>query len=367
MVSTELPLKYTPLESKHAVLLARMGEFAGWNMPIRYPQGIIAEHRHTREKVSLFDICHMGEFRISGRNAAAGLERLLPRKVVDQKIGTCRYNFLLTEQGTVRDDLLVYRMSEHEFYLVVNAGTAPSDAEWLRQELSMDTIFVDESAETAKLDLQGPLAFEVLSDLGVEPAMIPRYYRWVRAQLCGCNILLSRTGYTGERGVELYFRQELAPSLWEALLQHPLVEPAGLGARDTLRLEMGYPLYGHELNLETTPVEAGFGRLLHLEGREFVGADVLRQPPNKRLAGFALEGRRAARAGATVWSVGGQEIGFVTSGAYGPSIGKAIALGFIHGKDEPPCGMQVKLGVSFDKAIPAKVTPLPFRDSNVLK
>jgi len=339
---------------------ARLGEFAGWRLPIRYPEGTLAEHQHTREAASLFDVCHMGELRVRGPGAGLQLDRLLARGVADQPVNTCRYNFLTNEQGGVRDDLLVYRLAEDEFLLVVNAGTARADAAWIGGRLAKGVSLNDESADTAKLDLQGPRSFEVLHELGWPRQDVPGYYRFRRGRLGGCDVLVSRTGYTGERGVEIYAASAAAPALWDRLLAHPLASPAGLGARDTLRLEMGYPLYGHELDQDTTPIEAGFGRFVDPDRGRFVGCDALRGPPRKRLTGFRLEGRRAARGGAHVWEPGGRRIGVVTSGAYAPSLGRAVALGFVFGAAEVASGTPVALGDSPARAIPAAVSPLPF-------
>jgi len=354
------PLRRTPLFSAHRRLQARMGAFAGWNMPIRYPAGILAEHLHTRRAAALFDVCHMGRFRVTGPTAAADLDRLMPRPVLDQPVGSCRYNFLLNQDGMVRDDLLVYRMRDREFLLVVNAGPAAADAEWLRQNLADKTVFADESAATAKLDLQGPGAFAVLAEFGVDPGALPRYYRCGALSLCGHQIMISRTGYTGERGVEIYAAAAAAAELWQTLLGHPLVEPAGLGARDTLRLEMGYPLYGHELDLDTTPVEAGFARLVSPKDRNFIGRAALARPARKRLTGFRLPGRRAARAGERVWDLDGNEIGQVSSGAFAPSLGYAVALGYLQGAEPAAGGTPVLLGAAPDKTIRAEVCRRPF-------
>ncbi|MFA6929533.1 MAG: glycine cleavage system aminomethyltransferase GcvT, partial [Lentisphaeria bacterium] len=251
----------TPLLARHLGLGARMVPFGGWNMPVQYSEGILAEHKHCREHVALFDICHMGEFRIRGNKAAADLDRILGRSVLNQAIGSCRYNFLLNEAGGVLDDLIVYRLGENEFYLVVNAGPRAGDAVWLQKYLSSDTSFCDESDATGKLDLQGPEAADVLLRLGVAKESLPAYYHWQYLHVQGVPVLLSRTGYTGELGYELYFPAEKAEFLWDCLLQDASVKPAGLGARDTLRLEMGYPLYGHEMDAATSPLEAGFGVL----------------------------------------------------------------------------------------------------------
>ena len=327
----ESQLRETVLANEHRSLSAKMVPFAGWNMPVQYSEGILAEHLHTRNAVSLFDICHMGEFRVRGAAAAAALDHALARAVADQKTGTCRYNFLLNEKGGVLDDLIVYRLADDEFYIVVNAGTRERDALVLRERLGSAVSFEDESDTTAKLDLQGPLSAEILRRYGFEPEQLPGYYKFIRTQFSGVPCLLSRTGYTGELGFELYFRAEHAVPVWRGLLSHDEVKPAGLGARDTLRLEMGYALYGHELNEDTTPVEAGAGAILKLEGsnRSFPGAEALRNtPPAKHLIGLRMEGRRAARAGDIVLA-DGQPVGRVTSGAFAPSLGFAAAMAYV--------------------------------------
>jgi len=342
----------TVFYGQHRQLGARMGEFAGWSMPIRYPTGIIAEHLHTRCAASLFDTCHMGEFRVSGGQAAAQLDGLLARRVSDQCVGTCRYNFLVNAGGGVLDDLLVYRLAEREFYLVVNAGRIGADAEWIASHLHGDATFCDESSWTAKLDLQGPATARVLADLGVDTCALPGYYRWRTLDLVGVPVLVSRTGYTGESGVELYLTSSDAAALWQGLLDHVNVSPAGLGARDTLRLEMGFPLYGAELGPDVTPVEAGFGRLVRADLQQ-----TLSERACKALVGFRLSGRRAARAGHRVWSSAGGEAGVITSGSYAPSLGYAVALGYMDGRESVPPGTEVCIG---PKREPAQAVPLPF-------
>ena len=290
----------TPLLERHLALGARMVPFGGWNMPVQYSEGILAEHKHCRAQAALFDICHMGEFRIKGTQCASELDRILARPVLNQAIGSCRYNFLLNEQAGILDDLIVYRLDEQEFYLVVNAGTRNNDAQWLRKHLKEDTEFHDESDDTAKLDLQGPKAAEVLIRLGLAKEQLPAYFHWTKVSFQGVEILLSRTGYTGELGYELYFPAAKAEFLWDILLRDEAVKAAGLGARDTLRLEMGLLLYGHEMDTATTPVETGFGAMLKLEQpRDFIGSEVLRDPvqgkARRQLLGFRLESKRSYR------------------------------------------------------------------------
>lgn len=361
MDSDSVGLLETVLADEHRAAGARMVPFAGWNMPVQYTDGILAEHHYTREHVSLFDICHMGEFRVTGDFTPTKLDAALARPVADQQEGTCRYNFLLNEKGGVLDDLIVYRLGAGEFYIVVNAATRVHDAEILKQRLGNSVNFVDESECTAKLDLQGPAAAEVLIRLGIPRETLPGYYRFVPSEIHGVPCLLSRTGYTGELGYEIYIPAGKAVSVWRFLLSDPAVKPAGLGARDTLRLEMGYPLYGHEMDPETTPVEAGFGAMLKLDTnpREFVGSAALRsQKPVKRLYGLQLAGRRAARAGASVF-LHGECVGRVTSGVFSPSLGCAIALAYL------PTDLTISVGDSLDVELMrgmerATVIDLPF-------
>ncbi len=355
----------TPLKQAHLGLGARMVPFAGWNMPLHYGPGIVKEHRHTREGASLFDTCHMGEFRVSGTGAVAVLDGLLARPVSDQPVGRCRYNFLLTEGGGVRDDLLVYRLGAEEFYLVVNAATCAADADWLRQKIHPPVSFSDESSRTAKLDLQGPRSAEILMELGLGQDRLPRYYQWCRIELIGEQILLSRTGYTGELGYELYLPWERATVLWEHLLREKGVQAAGLGARDTLRLEMGFPLYGHELDTDTTPLEAGFASLISGD-RSFVGSGCLERPPRKRLVGLLLQGRRAARREDPVRTLDGRAVGKVSSGSYAPSLDRAVALAYIVGEKKPGLGTAFLVGEAA-KPLEAVVTGLPFYGGGTAK
>jgi aminomethyltransferase len=354
-------LQVTPLAACHRRLGARMVPFAGWEMPVQYPEGILAEHHHTRRQASLFDICHMGEFRVLGEGVAAALDRIFPRPVLDQPVGACRYNFLLTETGTVIDDLIVYRLAENEFYIVVNAGNRADDAACLRQRLPSGIAFHDESAATAKLDLQGPESAAVLARVGLPAAALPGYYRWRQVAIAGVPVLLSRTGYTGELGFELYFPATEAEHLWTRLLAVDPVKPAGLGARDTLRLEVGYPLHGHEMDTDTTPVEAGFGALIPLAdlSRDFHGAKALRNsPPRRRLVGIEFAGRRAARAGAPVLQAD-RAIGKICSGTFSPSLEKAIALAYIDAASVPPPGAEVTSEAGRQR-LPGRIVETPF-------
>jgi aminomethyltransferase len=351
----------TPLADEHVAIGARMVPFAGWYMPVQYKEGILAEHKYTREHVSLFDICHMGEFKAAGAGAAEALDAALARSVADQKDGVCRYNFLLNEAGGVIDDLIVYRMGAEDFFIVVNAARIEVDFIELRKRLPASVRLDNLSETTAKFDLQGPDSISVLTSLGLDAAALPKYYHWAKFNLFGLDMLISRTGYTGELGFELYFDAAHAVEVWRKLLACPGVKPAGLGARDTLRLEMGYPLYGDEMDESTTPVEAGFGALLKLDksDRMFVGSKALRaNPPKKHLRGIVLEGRRAAHTG-TPLLLDGKQVGTITSGTFAPSLGCAVAMAYLDASAVVP--EDAVFDVELHRAVvKAKLAPLPF-------
>lgn len=363
-------LKKTPLHSRHVSLGAKMVPFGGWDMPVQYKEGILAEHRHTRKTVSLFDTCHMGEFIIKGKRVAQELDRIFPRAVADQKIGTARYNFLLSDRGTVMDDLLIYRMGEEEFMMVVNAGTIEPDAERIKKLLPNTISFMDESDKTGKLDLQGPKTAEIMEKLGFNKGDLPDFYKWIKTTVNGIPAILSRTGYTGELGFEFYVDAGKVGELWDYLLSFPEVKPAGLGSRDTLRLEVGYPLYGHEMDENTTPVEAGFSAILNLENRtsSFMSEKILKDPAKKTktLIGVVLEGRRAARAGNKVLTMDGKEIGIITSGMFSPILEKAIALAFVF----PQCtfvpGDKINLEIG-GTPFPGVVVEMPFYKNGTVR
>lgn len=351
-------LKTTPLHAEHIRLGARMAEFGGWDMPIQY-DGILAEHQHTRTQTSVFDICHMGEFELSGPTAAEDLERLLTLKVSTLASGQCRYGFMLNEQGGVLDDLTCYRLGEERYMLVVNAATLDRDAQWVRAHLSPDTVFSNRSSELAKLDVQGPAAREDLE--AVFGINIPDlgYFKAEFIQGLELDLLISRTGYTGELGYELYFPATEAVRVWRALLKNENIKPVGLGARDTLRLEMGYSLYGHELSLERTPAATSRGMFIKKDVN-YIGCDaVLRdlENPVQLLVALAFDSKRAARAHDKVF-FHGMETGEVTSGSLSPSLGNAIALAFV-GVDAAERGSVLDVEIR-GKKFPATVVDLPF-------
>ncbi|HOW96305.1 MAG TPA: glycine cleavage system aminomethyltransferase GcvT [Kiritimatiellia bacterium] len=351
-------MKQTPLHDAHRQLGARMAPFGGWDMPIQY-EGILQEHEDTRRRATVFDTCHMGEFALSGPGAQADLERLLTQSVATIPAGRCRYGFLLRDDGGVLDDLTCYRFGPDRFMLVVNAGTLDRDREWIRSHLSSGTRFADTSEATAKLDVQGPLSRQAMEKAFQTPMPDLPYFGFAETPLAGVPCLVSRTGYTGEWGYELYFPADRAREFWDRLLAVG-VKPAGLGARDTLRLEMGYPLYGHELTEDRTPAGASRGKYIDLTKDFIGGAAVAREiegGTTALLAGLRLESRRAARAHDRVMK-DGRAVGEVTSGSLAPSLGVAVALAYVAA---PLAEVGTALAVeSRGNLLPAAVTALPF-------
>jgi aminomethyltransferase len=353
----------TPLARAHEHLGARMVEFAGFQMPLQY-SSIRQEHAAVRQAVGLFDVSHMGQIRLEGPGAAAVVDALLTRPVASLAPERVAYALLCNERGGVVDDVTVYRAAEEAFLLCVNAATRAKDLAWIRRHAAADVRVRDESAETALLALQGPESPEVLRRTSAADAAALGRYRFGHFGLAGCDVLISRTGYTGADGFEISCAAADAEVLFDALLSEGEslgIRPAGLGARDTLRLEAALPLYGHELDDETSPFEAGLERFVELSGRSFVGSDALRrriaEGPARLLVGFVLEGRGVAREGYAVAS-GGAEVGIVTSGAPSPTLGKSIGLAYV------PTGLSVT-GTALDvlirgRATPARVVETPF-------
>ncbi len=326
-------------------------------MPIQY-EGILAEHQHTRTNTGLFDICHMGEFELTGPTAAADLENLLTLEISTLAINQCRYGFLLDEQGGVIDDLTCYRLDKNRYMLVVNAATLDNDAEWIQQHISSQTTFTDRSNELAKLDIQGPRArFDLEAVIGKLPDL--GYFKADSIQALETETIISRTGYTGELGYELYFQASEAVRIWRALLANKNIKPIGLGARDTLRLEMGYSLYGHELSRDKTP--SGVTRGMFIKKTDnFIGRAPVFQTlknPTEQLIALEFKTKRAARAGDRLFFQT-QETGTITSGSLSPTLGKAIALATV-------APSSAKLGTTLHvtirgKQYPATVVDLPF-------
>jgi aminomethyltransferase len=336
------PSRFSPLDAVHRAAGATFTDFAGWQMPVRYSSDL-AEHHAVRSSAGLFDLSHMAEFRVSGPDAAAFLDHALAGLLSATTIGQAKYSLLLAEEGGVIDDVVVYRLGEEEFLVVANASNRePVAAALAERRAGFDLVLADESDDTALVAVQGPASREILERTeGFEATGLDelRYYRSTPARFRSEPVLLARTGYTGEDGYELYLAPDHAEALWRALeaAGGPLgLVPAGLASRDTLRLEAGMPLYGHELSLETLPVQAGLGRVPALGKESFVGRDALVAGPDENapvLVGLVAEGRRAARAGYQVFPIDGgadaPPAGLVTSGALSPTLGHPIALAYV--------------------------------------
>jgi len=357
----EQALAKLPLDGWHRAHGGRMVPFAGYEMPVQY-QGIMAEHLWTRENAGLFDVSHMGQLLVHGRNADAALETLLPGEIKGLGDMRLRYSLLLAEDGGIIDDLMATRRGE-DFYVVVNGATKYGDLEDMQRRLPRDVV-VDHMKEQALLALQGPKAADVLERLAPGVADLS-FMQGGAFELLGRRAWISRSGYTGEDGFEVSLPAAAAEDVAEALVADERVKPVGLGARDSLRLEAGLPLYGHDIDRETTPVMAGLtfaiGKRRRAEGG-FPGAlrilaEIENGPPVKRV-GFAVEGRQPVREGALVLDGEGSEVGRVTSGGFSPSLQRPIAMGYAASHLAGP-GTALKLeqrGKLFD----ASVVPLPF-------
>ncbi len=352
-------LKSTPLLARHQQMKALLAPFGGWNMPIQY-EGIIAEHRWCREKASLFDICHMGEFLFRGDIAASGMEDVFTFSVASIPVGRSRYGFLLNEEGGIIDDLIVFRLAEDETMIVVNAATIDNDFSVIRSRLKPDTRFSNISADTGKLDIQGPLSREVLVDaFGPEIDRIP-YFKFVRMNILGVEAIVSRTGYTGELGYEIFLPAGKVAELWDLLLADQRVKAAGLGARDVLRLEVGYSLYGSDIDEGTTPLEAGLGAFVNFD-KEFTGKGALLEQQRagvKRVkAAFRVASRRSPRHHYEI-CFEGEAVGSVTSGVFSPMLGCGVGLGYVRPE---AAAIGAPLTIRHDSvSMEATVVELPF-------
>jgi len=359
------PVKITPLNKQHRALGALMAPFGGWDMPIQY-EGIIAEHRWCREQAALFDICHMGEFHFRGDIIASGLEGLFTFSVNAIPAGRSKYGFLLNEKGGVIDDLIVFRLADDEVMIVVNAATAPNDFKVMTSRLTAGQLS-DITPNTAKLDLQGPSSREVLVELlGEWLSEIP-YFRFVEHDLLGSPAIVSRTGYTGELGYEIFLPADKVVELWDTLLKDERVKPAGLGARDVLRLEMGYSLYGNDIDETTTPLEADLGAFVKLD-KQFVGREALlsekNMPSGRIKVPFKVTSRRTPRHGFGIYD-GDKKIGEVTSGVFSPMLGCGIGLGYV---ETAYSALNTVLSIRQDRVgMDAVVCNLPFYDKGSLR
>jgi len=357
-------LKHTALFEVHKELGAKFVSFGGYEMPVQY-SGIIGEHRLVRNAVGVFDVSHMGEVEVKGRDSLAFLQSVLTNDVSRLTPGRVQYSAMCYEDGGIVDDLLVYHLGDH-YMLVINASNVGKDFAWLQEHVRGDVVLDDRTEETALLAVQGPRSLETLRSLTKLNLASLEYYHSVHGELGGMEMIISRTGYTGELGYELYFPSEpsLASALWHHIMEAGApygIGPVGLGARDTLRLEMGFCLYGHDIDATTNPLEAGLGWITKLDKGPFVGRDALlavkRQGVRRRLAGFTLREKAFPRHGYLL-SAADHEIGFVTSGTFSPVLGQGIGMGYVlpgHAKT----GTEICVVIR-DRQIPATIVPLPF-------
>ncbi|MGA8090791.1 MAG: glycine cleavage system aminomethyltransferase GcvT [Terracidiphilus sp.] len=338
-------LKKTALNATHRALKAKMVDFGGWDMPVEYPGpggGLIAEHMAVRTGVGLFDVSHMGEIQFRGPGSLAAIQQITMNDVARLKDGQAHYSALLTPQGTFVDDILVHRLSENDYLLVVNAGTKDKDYAWIRQQVGgwAGIHITDYSSYYSQLALQGPRALETMRKLTkVDLAAIKNYwFTW--GQVAGIhNVLIARTGYSGEDGFELYIPSDEATTvkMWNALMEAGEefgIRPCGLGARNTLRLEAGMSLYGHEISEEINALEAGLDRFLKLDKGEFIGRDALLAVvatggPKRKIIGLEMVDRGIGRDGYAVHDLEGNQIGVVTSGSPAPFLKTNIAMALV--------------------------------------
>lgn len=362
---TDSPARYSPLHDIHVAAGASFTDFAGWQMPVRYSSDL-AEHHAVRTAAGIFDLSHMGEIVVLGPHAATALDYALAGKLSAIAVGQAKYSLLLSPEGGIVDDLVVYRTGDDRFLVVANASNREVVARELRERAaSFDCEVFDESDDIALIAVQGPKSFEILSQVaGVDiPGLADLKYYWaVPGHFGEHELLVARTGYTGEDGYELYVAPDAAAQLWTAIMETGAgsgLVPAGLASRDTLRLEAGMPLYGHELGLDIFPVQAGLGRVPNLT-KEFVGKAAIEAGPPagaRVLVGLRAEGKRAGRADYAVFR-GDTEVGIVTSGALSPTLGYPVAMAYVD-PAVSEVGTELEIDVRGSR-VAASLVPLPF-------
>ena len=355
-------MKRTALFDKHTALGAKMVEFHGWEMPLEY-SGIIREHEAVRTGAGLFDVSHMGVIEVGGADSARFLGRALTLRPDTIPVNFARYAFLLNGKGGIIDDLMVFRLNDDRFLLVVNASNAEKDLAWLREkDKGFEAVLIDDSPDTAILALQGPASWDIAREaFGIEPASM-KYRSFANSQFMGTGYILSKTGYTGEKGFEIYIHNHTVERLWDRLFEvgkeYGLM-PCGLGARDTLRLEMGYLLHGSDADENTNPIEAGYEAAIDFENEGFIGRDALvrvkESGPARNLVGLTLVEKGVPRSGCRILAAG-REAGVVTSGNFSPVLKKGIALGYVSA-GAPREGLSIEI---HGQPHEAALTQLPF-------
>jgi aminomethyltransferase len=360
---TEVAPKKTPLYDEHVRLGAKMIPFGDWVMPVQY-SGIIDEHQAVRQNVGVFDISHMGQLVATGLRAGAWLNEMLTNNIDKLEVGTGQYTFLLNERGGIIDDLIVYRTASEKFLLVVNASRSDEDFAWLEQHLGGNGRLENRSGDYGGLAIQGPRVVELLQAFLGGNADLPARNQIKDFECCGTKVTVARTGYTGEDGVEMFFAANDAPQIWNGLLEKGKdlgIRPCGLGARDTLRLEMCYPLNGSDLSPEHNPIEAGLGFFVDLKKPKFVGRDVLvdakeNGSPN-RLVAFRMKSKGPPpRPHYSVWREG-ERIGEVTSGSLSPSLNEGIGMAYV-ASAYAKAGTEIEIEIR-DRKLPAVIEKKP--------
>ena len=357
-------MKRTPLYQFHKTLNAKFTEFGGWEMPLQY-SSIVKEHLAVRTTVGLFDLSHMGEFEVRGQGANELVQKLSTNDVGRLTDGRVLYTLFCNEAGGIVDDLLIYRYTDNHYLLVVNAANIEKDLAWIRSHNDTKAEIADHSDDTALIALQGPKSIDILNPFVPELDVFEiSFFRFVVSEVAGIQTTISRTGYTGEIGFELYVSAENAERLWDAL--YPAVveaegQPVGLGARDTLRLEAGLRLYGVDMNDDTTPFEVGLGKFVRSKNRQFIGKKVLltqkKQGISKQMIGFQMLDRAVARTGYAVYQ-GGEHVGCVTSGAPSPSLKCNIGFAIITSQaisEDNNIDIEIR-----GRRHPAKIVTIPF-------
>ncbi|NOT36353.1 MAG: glycine cleavage system aminomethyltransferase GcvT [Saprospiraceae bacterium] len=365
-------MKNTPLTDRHIALQAKMAEFAGYNMPISY-KGIKEEHECVRTNAGIFDVSHMGEFIVKGKQAMELIQYVTSNDVSKLKIGDAQYSCLPNKNGGIIDDLLVYRLPEDQcaegekaFMLVVNASNIEKDWNWISQHNNFDTRLINISEETGLVAIQGPKVSDIIQELTSADLKNIKYYNFVKADFAGCkDVIISATGYTGAGGFEIYANNNQMPIIWDEVIHvgNPKgLQAIGLGARDTLRLEMGFCLYGNDIDDTTSPLEAGLGWITKLSKNNFIGKDWLSLQKtigiSKKLAAFTMEEKRVPRHNYEVFDSANNKIGHVTSGTFSPSLNQSIGLAYIP-VEMAVEGNEILINMG-SKLLPAKICSLPF-------
>lgn len=352
-------MKQTPLHAAHLSLKAKMAEFAGYDMPIQYPEGVMAEHNWTRAHTGVFDVSHMGQLLIEGAGAGLFLETLTPGAIADLGPGVAKYSVLMNENGGMVDDLIITCVAAGKYFVVVNGACKEKDIEWMRTRLPAG-VTLTHLVNRGLIAIQGPSAEKVLREaLGIDASDLS-YMRYMEKD----GLFISRLGYTGEDGFEISMPDAQCRTLWDKILANPEARPVGLAARDSLRLEMGYPLYGHDIDATTTPLEADLGWVMRKTNTDYIGRDKVTEPKRKRV-GIKLIDKGVAREGCEIFGPDGKQIGIMTSGGFSPTLQASIGMGYVESQYAVP-GTKISVIVR-GRDIAAEIASLPFVQARTKK